>query len=235
MTPALGEPLFTGALVTGLLGSGHCIGMCGGIVAALSLSGPRRGRLAFHLLYHLGRITTYTALGLAVGWVGLAFAYTSGLREYGRYLLVVADIFVILVGIGSAGAFRHLNVMKLEFPGAAQALTGWVGAVRHLPPLVGALPLGLLLGLLPCGFLYAVLLNAALSADPVVGARVMLGFGLGTAPALLLFGSAAHLLGTRTRGWMLRGAGLAVAAMGAYNLFHHLQLLGMSGCCKGLL
>jgi sulfite exporter TauE/SafE len=231
MTPALGEPLFTGALVTGLLGSGHCIGMCGGIVAALSLSGQKRGGLGFPLLYHLGRITTYTALGAAVGWLGLAFAYTSGLREYGRWILVAADGFVILVGLGSAGAFARLNVMKLEFPAAARALTRGVGAVRRLPPLVAALPLGLLLGLLPCGFLYAVLLNAALSADPATGALVMLGFGLGTVPSLLAFGGAAHLLGARTRGWMLRGAGLAVAGMGAYNLFRHLPLLGVPGCC----
>ncbi len=231
MIPALAEPLFTGALITGLLGSGHCIGMCGGIVAALSLSGPRQGGLGFQLLYHLGRITTYTGLGWLVGWLGLAFAYTSGLREYGRWLLVAADGFVILVGLGSAGTFRHLNVMKLEFPGAARMLSGWVRVARRLPPTLAALPLGLLLGLLPCGFLYAVLLNAALSADPAVGALVMLGFGLGTVPSLLLFGSAAHLLGTRTRGWMLRGAGLAVAGMGAYNLFRHLQLLGVAGCC----
>ena len=166
-----------------------------------------------------------------MGWLGLAFAYNSGLRDYGRWLLVAADVFVILVGLGSAGAFQKLNVMKLEFPAAGKVLTGWVRVVRQLPPLVAALPLGLLMGLLPCGFLYAVLLNAALSADPAVGARVMFGFGLGTVPALFLFGSAAHLLGTRTRGWMLRGAGLAVAAMGAYNLFRHLHLLEVAGCC----
>jgi sulfite exporter TauE/SafE len=231
VTLELAQPLFGAALVAGLLGSGHCIGMCGGIVAALSLSGSSRWGIPTHILYHTGRVATYTGLGLLAGRLGLAFAYTSGLQLYGRYLMIAADGFVILVGLGSAGAFRHLNVMKLEFSGPARILTRWVRHLQRLPAVMAALPLGLILGLLPCGFLYAVLLNAALTADPVAGAQVMLGFGLGTAPALLLFGGAAHALGTRTRGWMLRGAGLAVALMGAYNLYRHLILVTMGGAC----
>jgi sulfite exporter TauE/SafE len=221
------EPLFTGALATGLLGSGHCIGMCGGIVAAVSLSGARRGGVIVHALYNVGRITTYVFMGYLVGWLGLAVAYTGGFREAGRVFMFVADVFVILVGLGSAGAFRRLNVMTLEFAGPVGILTALVRPLRKLPPAAAALPLGLLLGFIPCGFLYAVLLNAALTADPLAGAQVMLGFGLGTAPALFAFGSAAHLLGARARGWMLRGAGLAVALMGVYNFVRHLRM----ECC----
>ena len=72
------EPLYSMAFTTGLLGSGHCIGMCGGIVAALSISGEgQRGGLLFHILYNLGRILTYTLIGLMVGWLGSAIAYTD--------------------------------------------------------------------------------------------------------------------------------------------------------------
>lgn len=220
--------LASGAFVTGLLGSGHCVGMCGGIVAALSLSGGRQAGVLFHVLYNLGRVATYTFLGYLVGWLGLAVAYTGGYRQAGSVVMIGADIFVIVVGLGSAGAFRSLNVMTLEFPGPVRSLTSAVRVLRRLPAAVSALPLGLALGFIPCGFLYAVLLNAALTADPTSGAQVMLGFGLGTVPAVLSFGSLAHFLGARARGWMLRGAGAAVAVMGLINLVRHLR---SAGCC----
>lgn len=221
------DPLFTMALMTGLLGSGHCLGMCGGIVAALSLSPEgRRGGLPFHLLYGFGRLTTYTLIGLAVGWLGSAVAYTDAFRTVSRILLVGSDLFVILLGLGTAGALR-LNFMRLEFPGPMRSMTAAVGGLRKLPPALAAFPLGLLFGLLPCGFLYAMAITAAQSAAPLTGAMTLLAFGLGTVPALLLFGSAAGWLGTRVRQWMLRGAGGMVAVMGAYNLLRHLRMMGL--------
>ncbi|PLX94038.1 MAG: sulfite exporter TauE/SafE family protein, partial [Desulfuromonas sp.] len=87
-----------------------------------------------------------------------------------------------------------------------------------------ALPLGLLFGFLPCGFLYAMALTAAQSADSLRGAGIMLAFGVGTLPALFLVGSAARWFAVR-RGWMLRAAGLLVAMMGSYNLAQHIKLL----------
>lgn len=212
--------LFAGALATGFLGSGHCLGMCGTLVAALSLSRSRAG-LPFHLLYNAGRCATYALLGWLAGWLGLAVLRGEQALGTGRVLLLAADGFVFLAGLGTALGWGRLNVMKLEFPGPARALAAGVGRLNALPPLVAALPLGAALGFLPCGFLYAVLLNAALAGSPAGGAWTLVGFGLGTAPALLAFGGAAHWLGTRARGWLVRGAGLAVAATGAANLVRH--------------
>lgn len=215
------------AFVTGLLGTGHCIGMCGGLVSALSLSeAGQKGGWFFHLLYNLGRISTYTFIGAVVGWLGSALAYTDRFKIVTRSLLIGSDIFVILVGLGTAGLFAWLNASKLDFPGPMRTMTFAVAGLRRLPPAISALPLGLLFGFIPCGYLYAVAITAAQSASIVTGALMLFAFGLGTAPSLLLFGGTAHWLSGRARTWMLRIAGLVVACMGVINLVKHMRMMG---------
>jgi sulfite exporter TauE/SafE len=223
----MSDSLIYMAFVTGLLGTGHCIGMCGGLVSALSLSeAGRQGGWFFHLLYNLGRISTYTFIGAVVGWLGSALAYTDRFKMVTRSLLIGSDIFVILVGLGTAGLFTWLNVSKLDFPGPMKAMTLAVAGLRRLPPAISALPLGLLFGFIPCGYLYAVAITAAQSASVATGALMLFAFGLGTAPSLLLFGGAAHWLSGRARTWMLRLAGLVVAGMGVINLIKHMRMMG---------
>jgi sulfite exporter TauE/SafE len=213
------------AFMTGLLGSAHCIGMCGGLVSALSLTadGRNSGPL-FHLLYNLGRTLTYTLIGFLVGWLGSAMIVKSALQELTRTLLIGSDIFIILIGLGSAGLFSKLNVMNLEFSAPIQNMSRFVRSMRSLPPSLAALPLGILFGFLPCGMLYAVALTAAQSADTLVGAMTMAAFGMGTLPALFLVGSAAQWFSAK-RNWMLRAAGVMVAMMGCYNLVVHIRML----------
>jgi sulfite exporter TauE/SafE len=219
--------LISMAFVTGLMGAGHCIGMCGGLVGALSLSeAGRKGGWLFHLLYNIGRIATYTFIGALVGWLGSAMAYTDHFKQVTRTLLLFSDVFVILVGLGTAGLFVWLNFSKLDFLGPMQAMTAAVHSLRKLPPALAALPLGLLFGFIPCGYLYAIAITAAQSAEVATGALMLFAFGLGTAPSLLIFGSATHWLSGRARTWMLRFAGLLVAGMGSINLVRHLQLMG---------
>ena len=209
--------------------------MCGGLVAALSLSETgKQGGVIFQLLYNIGRITTYTGIGWLVGWLGSAFAYANTLALLTRALLIGSDIFVIVLGLGSAGAFTFLkiNVMQLEFPGPVQKITGIVIKLKKLPPALAALPLGLIMGFLPCGFLYAVIIAAGQSAGAQNGALMMLSFGLGTLPALFLFGFTAHWLTANRRSLMLRWAGIMVALMGTYNLYRHLVL---AQCCPPFL
>jgi len=214
------------ALTTGLLGSGHCIGMCGGLVAAFSLTSQgRQGGLMFQTLYHFGRVITYSLIGLAVGWIGSAIAYADSFREISRIVLIGSDLFIIAIGLGTAGALHVLNIMRLDFPGPTVLFVNLSKRLRVLPPWLSALPLGLVMGLLPCGFLYAVAITAAQTASPTEACLIMLGFGLGTVPALFLFGGTAAWLGERARVWMLRTAGLLVAIMGAVNLVDHLRML----------
>ncbi len=220
------DPIFTLAFTTALFGSGHCIGMCGGLVSALGLSADgQRGGLLFHLLYNLGRTITYTSIGFAVGWVGSAMVYKQSLHGVTRYLLLGSDILVILAGLGTAGLFSWLNLSSFEFAGPIRSMTKATRKLRKLPASASALPLGMLFGFLPCGFLYAMILTAAQSANSYKGAGIMLAFGLGTLPALLFVGSAAHLIGNAKRVWMFRIAGALVAVMGSYNLYRHLNMI----------
>jgi sulfite exporter TauE/SafE len=215
------------SFVTGLLGTGHCIGMCGGLVSALSLSeAGQKGGWGFHLLYNAGRITTYTFIGAVVGWLGSALAYTNHFKTVTRTLLLGSDIFVILVGLGTAGLFTWVNISKLDFAGPMKMMTTAVGRLRRLPPALAALPLGLLFGFIPCGYLYAVAITAAQSAKVTTGALMLLAFGLGTTPSLLFVGGTTHWLSGKARTWMLRIAGIIVAGMGIINLLRHLRMMG---------
>ncbi|MBW2476008.1 MAG: sulfite exporter TauE/SafE family protein [Deltaproteobacteria bacterium] len=223
----MSESLIPMAFLTGLLGTGHCIGMCGGIVGALSLSeaGKSSGWL-FHLLYNLGRIITYTFIGAMVGWLGSALAYTDRFKVITRSLLIGSDLFIILVGLGTAGALSWLNVNRLDFSGPVDVFFFFFKGVRRLPKSMTAFPLGLMFGFLPCGYLYAVAITAAQSASITTGSLMLLAFGLGTTPSMLIFGGATHWLSTRFRAKMLRCAGLVVFGMGLVNLVKHLQLMG---------
>ncbi len=220
-------PLYLMAMLTGFLGSGHCIGMCGGIVCALSISAKgRQAGFIFHLLYNFGRLITYGFIGMLVGWLGSLMAYSTAFDGAARFVLLASDVFLILIGLGSAGAFNKLNLMRLEFAGPVKALTGLVKKLHLLPAYASALPLGLVFGFLPCGFLYAMAITAAQTTGVISGMLVMISFGLGTVPALFAFASIAHLIGSRARKSMLRWAGIMIMLMGLLNLARHLHIFG---------
>ncbi len=221
------DPIYSMALLTGLLGSGHCLGMCGGLISALSLSlAKQQHNLFFQTLYHGGRIITYSLIGALVGWLGSVLAYANYFHGVMRLALVGSDLFIIVIGLGTAGLFQHINIMRLNLPGTVQAISCGARILSRLPNALTALPLGLLMGFLPCGFLYSMVITAAQTSSISRGSLTMLFFGLGTSPALFLFGSTVGWLSQQSRTWMLRAAGFLVAAMGAYNLSQHITLLG---------
>ena len=119
------DPLVSMALMTALLGSGHCLGMCGGLVAAFTLSPHgRAGGLPFQLLYHVGRTLTYVLLGALVGWLGSAVALTHGFGQITRVLLIASDLMVIILGLGTAGIWSRFSLGNLE----STAATGWLAS-----------------------------------------------------------------------------------------------------------
>nr|WP_290445169.1 MULTISPECIES: sulfite exporter TauE/SafE family protein [unclassified Pseudomonas] len=211
-------PLLGSALVLGLLGGGHCLGMCGGLMGALTLAIPpeQRGkRLRLLLAYNLGRILSYASAGLLLGLAGVALASSplaTGLR-------LLAALLLIAMGLYLAGWWSGLT--RIEALGR--------GLWRHVQPLATrllpvsslsrALLLGALWGWLPCGLVYSTLLWAASQGDALHSAALMLAFGVGTWPVLLATGLAAERVGKllRKRGVRMAG-GVLVILFGLWTL-----------------
>ena len=212
------------AFLTGLLGGAHCVGMCGGIVAAMSFQAQGKQPFSFHLAYSTGRIASYATAGALAGLVGSAAFLSDTLFPLQKGLYLLAQVVLILLGLYLAGLSQA--VLWLERAGGGlwarvQPLLGRVLPVRHHGH---ALVAGALWGWLPCGLVYSVLVSALAAGSPVNGALLLLAFGAGTLPNLLLMGWAAESLRAMVRQtWLRRVAGASVAGLGVWGL---LQLLG---------
>lgn len=223
VVPLMIETSFLVLFLAGLLGGGHCIGMCGGIVTALSLNLPEQRRGFILLSYNIGRMASYVLIGALLG--GLAQAGLSLLQvrplQIGLYLL--ANVMIIGVGLYLAGlspAITRIEAIGKPVWRRLQPLLAPLLPIRHPGQ---ALLAGALWGWLPCGLVYSASLTALASGSAARGALVMLAFALGTLPNLLAMGLFANTL----KRWLQKRpvrliAGLAVVGMGVYQLLSHL-------------
>ncbi len=189
-----------GMFLLGLLGTGHCIGMCGPLIFALP---GRTGRLLPHLLYHLGRVATYTVIGGIMGGIGQlmagAAAGSAGVVVIKVALWLIASALLLVLGITRLGIIREpgwLNAVSPErIPGFKSALEGAAGDRAHS----AFFWMGLMLGFLPCGLSYGAFAQALGNADALQGVLATLAFAVGTAPGLILLGTGASALFSRYR------------------------------------
>jgi sulfite exporter TauE/SafE len=208
------------AFLVGLLGGGHCVGMCGGIVSAVSLSLPgEKPKTGFHFSYNAGRITSYALAGVLAGLLGSSSLFLSHLLPVEKALYLLANLMLIALGLYLAGWWR--GVLVLEKAGGALWKRIQPLSKKFLPVhTVGqAFVLGLLWGWLPCGLVYSVLVAALATGSAWQGGALMLAFGLGTLPALLAMGMAAvRLRQFLQKVWVRRSSGLLVLGFGVYGL-----------------
>lgn len=216
---------FLAALAVGFFGGVHCVGMCGGIVGALTFGLPAETRerplrlLPYLLAYNLARITSYTVAGAIAGTVGLLGLSLVPMQQAQLVLLGIAGLFMVMMGLYVGGWWFGLT--RIERAGSR--LWRFIEPVgRRLMPVrspAQAFGLGLVWGWLPCGLVYSVLIWALSAGGPLAGALLMLGFGLGTLPNLLAMGAfAAQLAAFVRRQWVRRVAGGMVIAFGVYQL-----------------
>lgn len=183
--------LWTSALVTGFIGSLHCVGMCGPIALALPVGGKTRKQKFFsRIIYNLGRITTYSFIGLLMGLVGKKLFF-SGIQQELSISLGIA-ILLILTLSHKTLIFKPLRVLN-------EQIKSVFSFVLKQQTLLSLFILGLANGLLPCGFLYLAATSSIISGSPLGGMMYMALFGLGTAPAMFAVGMVAKFMNLRIR------------------------------------
>ncbi|PZO11550.1 MAG: ferric reductase [Leptolyngbya foveolarum] len=210
----------------GFLGSfGHCVGMCGPVAAAFALgesgTGEKTAQIWFHLLLNVGRLLSYGLVGAAIGALGSAvFAggelagVGSGLR---RAIAIFTGFLLIWFGLSQAKP-GWLPTLPFLHPAKQQQihekLTLTMSKVSGQSRLLTPVLLGLLWGLIPCGFLYAGQLRAAETQSWLGGAAIMLAFGAGTLPAMVGMGAATSLLSGDRRSQLFRMGGWVTVVIG---------------------
>ncbi len=219
------EVSYFAAFLVGLLGGVHCVGMCGGIVGALSFGLPEHARGRFSALlpylinYNLGRLFSYTVAGALLGGVGALAANLVALHQAQSVLQVIAGLFMIAMGLYLGGWWFGMN--KLERLGGK--LWRYIEPVgRRLLPVQKpsqALVMGLVWGWLPCGLVYSALIWAISAGSAVKGGLLLLCFGLGTLPNLLAMGIfAGKLTALLRRPGVMHLAGVLVILIGVFTI-----------------
>lgn len=210
------------AVSTGLLGGfGHCLGMCGPLIGTTVLDASRRSfwqKTLAQILYHIGRITTYSWLGALFGWAGSFVNVAGGMVGIQNGIGVIAGALMVLRGL------EVMGILKLHLLAAIEARIGFVLRGVRVVQLVDSVwryyLLGLLLGLLPCGLSYSAFLGAAGMGGPVSGFLFVFLFGLGTIPALILLGLFLGAISIRLRGRLYQAGGLSLLVLGFLFLYN---------------
>ena len=233
----------------GFLGSfGHCVGMCGPLAVAFSLSdkeskdNPKKNpknwqqHLYFHVLLNLGRIFSYAITGAAIGAIGsvlVAGGQLAGLEsDLRRWLAILTGMLLVWMGIVQIKPEGLPNIPFLNpmaQVGLHQRLSNAMMKLSlHSHPLTPAL-LGMTWGLIPCGFLYTAQIKAAETSNMTQGALTMLAFGLGTLPSMLGIGVFAGLLSRDRRSQLFRMGGWITLTIGILTLLRTSDMVDYTG------
>jgi sulfite exporter TauE/SafE len=219
---------FFSAFLIGLLGAGHCIGMCSGIASALSFSinpAQKNGLLSL-LLYNLGRISSYSLAGFIFASSSSVLIVWMGGKESLIYLRIFAAIIMLLLAFYIAQLWNGLIVVEKAGKFIWQFIKPLAQYFLPLKHPTLAFPLGFFWGWLPCGLVYSSLIWAISSADGLNGLVIMLGFGLGTLPAMMLVGTLSHQLKRiLNKKWFRYGSGLILAVFALQTIYIAVQQL----------
>lgn len=212
------------AFMTGLIGSVHCTGMCGGIIGALSTGLPENTRrhywriLPYLLLYNTGRLGSYTVAGIIAAWLGTGASslFTDNVQQWGVWL---GGLFMIALGLYISGWWQILTVLEKAGGHVWKYLQPVGQKLLPVKSPVHALGLGIIWGWLPCGLVYAMLTLALATQNAIQGGLLMLAFGLGTLPTLIAMGTFTSKLAQWVKLPLIRQlAGSIIILFGVYSL-----------------
>ncbi|HET9701344.1 MAG TPA: sulfite exporter TauE/SafE family protein [Burkholderiales bacterium] len=205
------------AFMTGILGSGHCVGMCGALVSGFFLKAGEGGRGMLPVAaYHGARIGIYTLIGMLAALAGAVLLQTGILGKAQGLLQIAAGLVVILLGLEILGVLPFSLTMCFAKVSWLRKLL--VEAPRR-GPVAGAAMGGVVNGLMPCSMTLAMAVSATTAATPVQGGLLLLAFGAGTLPSMLFVSVAFAKLGAKVRGQLLKGAALVVIVLGVATVY----------------
>lgn len=226
----------------GFLGSfGHCLGMCGPITVAFSLSqqtgnGDQWAQFRFHLLLNFGRIVSYALVGMAIGALGSVLVASGQMAGVGsplrRIISILTGLLLIWFGLAniSPEAIPKVPLLNpMAQSGMHERLSRAMQKLSLNPQRWTPLLLGLAWGLIPCGFLYAAQLKAAETTNPWMGGATMLAFGIGTWPMMLGVGVSTSFLSADRRGQLFRLGGWITLLIGILILFRGSDMVDFTG------
>ncbi len=211
-------PLLAVAFVTGLLGSAHCFGMCAGLSGLFAVNASvasLRPQIPMAVAYNTGRILSYAFLGIVVASLGQTVI--RAIPDIAAPVRFASGLLIVIVGLQVAFNWRFLAPVEKTGAKLWQRIAPAAKSLLPVTSMPKALGLGLLWGWLPCGLVYSVLLLAATTANAVNGGLVMLAFGAGTMPAMIMTGISASKLSQFMSRKRL-GAGLLIILIGLLTL-----------------
>ncbi len=218
------ELSFLSAFLVGLLGGGHCIGMCGGIASAVSMHLPNQTKnqpkVLFLIAYNAGRILSYTLAVALAGLLGASGFFLNHVFPIQHLLYFISSLMLIFLGLYLAGFWYGITYIENAGRSLWAKLQPYSKRFIPVQNLTQAFALGGLWGWLPCGLVYSVLIAAIATGSAINGGLLMLAFGLGTLPTLLAMGmTAVRLKATLQNIWVRRASGLLVLGFGLVGIY----------------
>jgi sulfite exporter TauE/SafE len=213
----------------GLLGSAHCVGMCGGFALTIGLGAPGFGsNMARQLAYTLGRVLTYSFFGVVAGYAGLWLSHEArALVNVQAILSMLAGGVLLFQGLLAQGLVPW-RLGSAQGGGVSCLAGGFIGPFLRARGSVNALIAGILTGFLPCGLVYGFLGLASSSASILHGLLTMVAFGAGTGPIMILTGVSGTFISLAARRRLLRVAAICVMIVGLISLARGVMFLQVS-------
>ena len=211
--------IFISGFVLGCISSFHCVGMCGPLALSLPLASYSTSKKVLGIvLYNLGRVTTYSFLGLLFGFLGRQI-FIAGFQQMFSIVIGVLILFFFLLSKfkKKASGFGPANRFYIK----VQSVVAGLLRIRNLP---GFYLTGLANGLLPCGMVYLAITGAMATSNPLQGMEFMAAFGIGTMPALMLLSFAGFIISMQARSFIRKLTPYAFLLMGVLLIMRGLNL-----------
>ncbi|HFL8819309.1 MAG TPA: sulfite exporter TauE/SafE family protein [Candidatus Azoamicus sp. OHIO2] len=174
------------AILIGLISSGHCLSMCGGIVVAFSFKTYSKNQYIYQFLYNIGRITSYSLIAIIVNLFGVFLFDFSGYYSY--YLKIFSNFILIIIGLHICNIFHGLFFIESFLWNFWNIISSIIGKINPLKSIYHAFLLGMVWGYIPCGLIYSTIIWTAGFGSITKSFMLIILFGIGTLPSMLLAG-----------------------------------------------